>query len=74
MVRIELLYISSSQPNRSSYSKSQAGEALGDHDYTIVENTALVSHDGIITEKFPDTSYPKMKLLLVYLPGKALET
>ena len=30
-----------------------------DHDYTIVENTVLVSHDGIITEKFPDTSSSK---------------
>ena len=30
-----------------------------DYDYTIVENTVLVSHDGIITEKFPDTSSSK---------------
>ena len=56
MVRIEILCISSFQPNRSSYSKSQEGEVFGDHDYTMVENTVLVSHDGIITEKFPDTS------------------
>ena len=29
------------------------------HDYTMLENTVLVSHDGIITEKFPDTSSSK---------------
>ena len=46
-------------PNRSSYSKSQAGEAFGDHDYSMEENTVLVFHDGIITEKFPDTSSSK---------------
>ena len=57
----------------------------------MVGDTVLVSHDGIITEKFSDTSswniltlpfkrsgkhplYPKMKLLAVYLSGKALET
>ena len=59
MVRIEFLCISSFQPNRSSHSKSQEGEVFGDHDYTMVENTVLVSHDGIITEKFPDTSSSK---------------
>ena len=58
MVRIEILCISSFQPNRSSYSKSQ-GEVFRDHDYTMVENAVLVSHDGIITEKFPDTSSSK---------------
>ena len=59
MVRIELLCISSFQHNRSSYSKSQAGEVFGDHDYTMVKNTALVSHDGIITKKFSSTSSSK---------------
>ena len=59
MVRIEFLCISSFQPNRSSHSKSQEGGVFGDHDYTMVENTVLVSHDGIITEKFPDTSSSK---------------
>ena len=59
MVRIEFLCISSFQPNRSSYSKSQEGEVFEDHDYTMVENTVLVSHDGSITEKFPDTSSSK---------------
>ena len=55
MIRIEFLCISSFQPYRSSYSKSQAGGVFGDHDYTMVKNTVLVSHDGIITEKFPDS-------------------
>ena len=63
---------------------------FGDHDYTVVENTGLVSHDGTISEKFPDTSsskytlrskrstkhllYPKMKLLAVHLFGKVSQT
>ena len=59
MVRLEFLCISAFHCNRSSYSKSQEGEVFGDHDYTMVENTVLVSHDGIITEKFPDTSSSK---------------
>ena len=59
MVRNEFLCISSIQFNRSSYSKIQEGGVFGDHDYNMVENTVLVSHDGIITEKFPDTSSSK---------------
>ena len=59
MVRTELLCISSFHPNRSSYSKSQTEQVFRDHDYTMVENTVLVSHDGIITEKFSDTSSSK---------------
>ena len=59
MVRFKRLCISSFQHNRSSYSKSQAGEVFGDDDYTMVENTVLVSHDGIITKKFPNTSSSK---------------
>ena len=59
MVRIEFLCISSFQPNRSSYSKSQEGEVFGDHDYTMVENTVLVSHDGNNTENFSDASSSK---------------
>ena len=47
------------QPNRSSYGKSQAREVFRHHDYTMVENTVLVSHDGIITEKLPDISFSK---------------
>ena len=35
---------------------------FGDHDYPMVENTVLVSHDSIITEKFPDTSSSKYTL------------
>ena len=66
MVRIEFLCISSFQPNRSNNSKSQEGEVFGDHDYTMVENTVLVSHDGIITEKFPDTFPPN----ILTLPSK----
>ena len=56
MVTIELLCISSFQHNRSIYSNSQTGEVFGDHDYIMVENTVLVSHDGILTEKFLNTS------------------
>ena len=64
MVRNEFLWISSFQPNRSSYSKSHVGEVFGDHDYTMLENTVLGSHDVLleifpITEKFPDTSSSK---------------
>ena len=59
MVRIEFLCICSYQSNRSSYSKSQAREVFGDHDNTMVENTVLVSHVGIITDKFSDTSSSK---------------
>ena len=47
--------LSSFQPNRSSCSKSQTGEVFGYHDYTMQEDTVLVSHNGIITEKFHDT-------------------
>ena len=68
MVRIEFLCISSFQPNRSSHSKSQEGEVFGDHDYTMVENTVFVSNDGIITEKFPDTSsskHPEFAILAI---------
>ena len=32
---------------------------FGDHDYTMVEKTAFVSHDGIITEIFPNTFFSK---------------
>ena len=60
MVRTEFLCISSSfHPNRSSYNKSQIGQVFRDHEYTMVENTFLVFHDGIITEKFSDTSSSK---------------
>ena len=65
MVRIEFLCISSFQPNRSSHSKSQEGEVFGDHDYTMVENTVLVSHDGIITENFPILLPPNILTLQV---------
>ena len=88
MVRIELLCISSFQPNRSSYSKSQTGEVSGDHDYTMVDDSVLVSHYGIIIEKFPYTfsskcsdftiqnisKTPTLSENEIHLSGKASET
>ena len=32
---------------------------FGTHDYSMVENTVLLSHNGIITEKFCNTSSSK---------------
>ena len=59
MVRVEFLCISSFQPKRISYSKSQEWEVVEDHDYTTVKYTDLVFHDGIITENFSSTSSSK---------------
>ena len=59
MVRVEFLCISTFQPKRISYSKSQEREVVEDHDYTMVKYTDLVSHDGIITENFSNTSSSK---------------
>ena len=50
MLKIEPLCISSFQSNRSSCSKIQTEAVFGDHNYTLVENTVLVCHDGAITK------------------------
>ena len=47
------------QHNRSTYCKSQPEEVFKDHDYTMVKNIVLVSHDGIITKIFSGTSPSK---------------
>ena len=39
-----------------SNSKGLRVAVFGDHDYIMVENIVLISHDCIITEEFPDTS------------------
>ena len=57
MVRTEALFMSCFQPNRSSYSKIQAATVFVDHDYTMVENTVLVS---VITDEFSDTTPPPL--------------
>ena len=59
MVKVEFLCISTFQPKRISYSKSQEGEVVEDYDYTMVKYTDLVSHDGIITKNFSNTSSSK---------------
>ena len=59
MVRVEFLCLSNFQPKRISYSKSQEREVVEDHDYTMVKYTDLVSHDGIITKNFSNTSSSK---------------
>ena len=47
-------------PNRSSYRKSQAGEAFGDHDYTMVEKTGFVSHEVSLLKYLPILFSPNL--------------
>ena len=71
MVRIEVLCISSFQHNRSSYSKSQAGEVFRDHDYTILLPPNILTLPSKRSATQP--LYLKMKSLAVHLSRKASE-
>ena len=42
-----------------------------DHNYTMLENTVSVSHDGAITEKFPDTFSAKNTDFIIQKISKA---
>ena len=59
MGKSKILRFSSSQPYRNFHIKDQKRNGSGDHDYSMLGDTILVSDDGDSSPRFPSSTFSK---------------